>query len=214
MYHMYRGFEPRVTKDKELIVKGYATKVIKSDMVILAFNLISVADDPYKAQQDNEQSIQIVMNNLREYGIKDEDVFYTSSGFIPVFDENNEITSYKVTTIFKILFYDLDNLSEFLYNLRTIDTIVEEILFTIKDEQKAWNETLEDAVTNVYDRALAAADRMGVSIENVPQTLREITDVVEVVSEYQKHVLKEFASLTQGFMTMYSIVEATFLIID
>ncbi|WP_242985334.1 SIMPL domain-containing protein [Vallitalea okinawensis] len=211
---MYRGFVPRVTKAKEISVKGYGTRTVKSDMVILAFNLISEAQDPYKAQQENEQFIQIFLDTLNEYGIKDEDIFYTSNELTPVYDANNEVIRYIASSIFKISFYDLEYLSEFLYNLRNIEVEVEDVLFTVKDSTKLWNETLADAVSNAYDRAKAVADRLGVKIEEVPQKVTEITDVNQVIEELQKHVIKEFASLAEGFTTNYSVVEAEFTIIE
>lgn len=209
---MYRNFVQRVNRTKEINVIGVGIKFVKSDMVILSFDLITEATNPIEAQIENEKLIERIKASLKEYGIREEDVFSAINELTPIYDENDEITGFKSSTVFRIIFYDIQVLSEFLYNIRAADIIVKDVLFTVKDPIKHWNEAIEEAVSNAYDRAVAVADEMGVMIESTAQDIVETTDPSKVFPRI--HQRDKVTELIEGFITIYATVKAKYLVIN
>lgn len=214
VYHTYRNYMPRATKAKEINVIGTGTKIAKSDMIILVFDLINENKDPLEAKQSNEKLIDAALGYSAEFGIREEDIFYTRNELIPIYDENGEIIKYKASTVFKLLFYDIDTASEYLYNIRPRHVIVEEVLFTIKDPIGYYNEALEVAIHDAYDKATKVAEKMEVIIDRTPQNLTETTDMHDLLVGASYHYKGDPEELKEGFITMLATVEAKFLVGD
>ncbi|WP_105614535.1 SIMPL domain-containing protein [Vallitalea okinawensis] len=209
---MYRNIVRKENKAKEITVIGVGIKFIKSDMVIVGFDLITEATDPIQAQIENDKLIERITATLKEYGIRSEDIFSSINKITPIIDEQDNIIGFKSSTIFRIIFYDQQVLSELLYNIRSEDIVVKDTFFTLKDPMLHWNEALEEAVANAYIRASAVAKEMDVVINGTAQDIIEVTDPGDVFPRiYDK---KYAAEDDEGFIPLYASVKAKFLIIE
>lgn len=211
MYSMYRDFIPRVVKKKEINVIGAATKLVKSDMAILIIELTAENTDPIQAINDIRELTATSKDYLEEYGIKEEDVFYSRRELKPIYNENNEIIKYTATNVFRIRFYDIQRISEFLFDIKDDEVSVKEVIFTVENPVMYYNLALEAAVSNAYDKVAKVAEEMEVIIESTPQDITETTDVNEVLESIGQ---KEDSKFFKGFITLYATVEAKFMVMD
>lgn len=217
MYGMYRGPQQVRTHrvGKEIITRAYAAKLIRADRAIILFKLTSKGADPVRATYNNQQAVTRFLQVVKEYGIRDEDIFFTSEEIriIPN-EEDNTLNSYEAATLFQIIFTTLDDLSQFLYNLRAIDVVPLDITLTISNQFEAWNETFEEATAKALTRAKSAAKEMEVEIDEIPLELKDLTNLEEISKQIQENLIKEFSSLGSGITNVYSIVEARYTIIE
>lgn len=217
MYGMYRGaptpYNRQVNREeKEIIVKAFAQSTQKADYAIIAFEILSFGDDPVRAITNNTKSVELLNQSLEQNGIRDEDIFYSSKSIEEVVIDGNP--KYVASTIYQVNQYDLEGLSELLYNLRAMDAKIDQIIFTSSNNNEAWNKTFQQATANAYARAKAAAEQLKVTIDPVPIEIKDITNVEEVYSEIQQDVIKDYASIATGLVTNYSIVEARYRVIE
>lgn len=180
-------------------------------MVIMGFDLITEAKDPIQAQIENDKTINRITTSLNEFGIRTEDIFSSINKISLIKDENNQITGYKASTIFTILFYDRQIHSEFLYNIRSENIKVRDAFFTVMDPMKHWNDAIEEVVINSIERAAVVAKTLDVNIESSPQDVIEITDPSDVLPRiYDRKNISD----DEGFIPIYAAVKAKFLVKD
>lgn len=217
MYGIYRGAPQSINRqvyrqDKVIVVNGYAQKLQQHDRAVIVFDVINIGEDPVRAISNNKKAVENKIRDIKETGIRDEDIFYNTKNVEEI--NIDGARRYKSSTVFQIIQYNLADLSELLYNLRSDSTEVKDVVFTSGNNKEVWNETFQEAIANAYKRALAAAEELNVKIDPVPLDLKDVTDTDAISKGIQQSLIKDYASLSDsGLVNIYTIVVARYLII-
>ncbi|WP_105614536.1 SIMPL domain-containing protein [Vallitalea okinawensis] len=210
-YNMYRDLVPRIKKKKTINVIGVGTKIVKSDMAVLIFDMVTESIDPFQALENSGRQIEEANSTLKQFGIKEEDIFYTRDELMPSYDQSDEIITYKASTIYRVLFYDMQLLSEILFNVKGAKGRVTEVIFTVKDPVKYYNEALDLAVSDALVKATKIAEEMGIIIDDTPQNITETTNVHDLLMGVSHQHVEDTPKFMEGFITFFATVEAEFL---
>lgn len=215
MYYMYPHMREtlNISEDKKTItVMAYATKIIKADMAILVFELVTRARDSYTAKDKNDTLVINFNQKLRNAGIRPDDIFYTSSALQPIYDSNNQLSTYQFTTLFKVINYNLGELGSFLSDLQSFDVDLKDTVFTVKDNRDLWDDTFEEAIGNAEKRASKAAKELGVELDPVPLSTVDLTKPKDIMEEMRDQAHPHVTRLVEGFITLFSIVQVEYAI--
>lgn len=213
MYRNAPSMNSRLVRvEKEIVVKGYAQEIKSADRAIIAFDLISTGEDPVRAIANNKKAVDQLNTILKNSGLRDEDIFFSGNEIVEKVEDGRNV--YESSVMYQIVEYDLQNVSELLYNLRSMNVRINDIIYTSGEIGKGYNETFKKATANAYTRALAAAEELKVKIDPVPVLLKDITNLEEDVIKLQESLIKDYAALSKGLITNYSIVEARYRIVE
>ncbi|WP_105614537.1 SIMPL domain-containing protein [Vallitalea okinawensis] len=199
---------------KSINVVGTGTNIAKLNKMILLFDIVNYNEDPLEAKNSNEVLIEAAKDYLNNFGIQEKDIDYSRNELAAIYDKSGLIDTFKAATNFKIQFYDLQVLAEFLYNIEGRHVIVKDIIFTLKDPIYYYDLALKNAVTNADNKASVIANKLGVYIEATAQELTEMTDAYDQTPWISGSNNNLDPKTVESTITFYATVKAKYLVVD
>lgn len=203
--------QTRQVKSKEIVVQGIGILDAKADMAILTFELETENSDPLEAEKANQKMISFAENYMNKYGIKEEDYSYARDELKPIYDKSGKITSYKASTMFRVKFYDINSITEFLYNIKGRHVIVRDVTFTLQDPKAHYQHALEKAVQGANNTVKTIARELKVTYDPVPFYIEETSSPTLFYEEIYQSSNNQDSPQT-GFITITANVLAKYYV--
>lgn len=156
-------------------VSGEGTARAAPDMATVRFGVVTEADDPEAARQQNAESAREAMNAVRELGVPEEDMRLETLRLQPRYEYDNdrrrrEIIGYEAT---REVVVELDSLD-------LLPTVVAQVVerganrlsgvqYDLRDRDSVRNEALQEAVTKARDKARLLAESLDAGLGRVLQ---------------------------------------------
>lgn len=204
-----RNTEPE--ESKEIVVQGIGIVEVKSDMAVLIFELETENSDPIEAEKANQKMIDFAEDYMKKYGIRPEDYTYAREELVPIYDSSGNIKEYKASTIFRVKFYNINMISEFLYNIKGRHVLVNRIIFTLRDPKFHYQKALAEAVKGADNTVNNIANQINVTYDPVPYFIEETSDAdafykqIYHSSEARDNPQTGFITITANVLAKYNV---------
>lgn len=211
MYSMNRASETQCQPKDKIIVQGIGILDAKSDMAILMFELENENSDPVVAEKQNQKMINFAEDYMKKYGIKEEDYSYARDELKPVYNKDGAITAYKASTNFRVKFYDINSITEFLYNIKGRHVIIKDITFTLQDPKSYYQVALQKAVQGANNTVLTISRELGVTYNPIPYYVEETSSSTLFYEEIyqsstdQNNPQTGFITITANVLAKYEV---------
>ncbi len=145
-----------------ITVNGVGEIKLAPDMAVISLGVETLNESLATAQKENSQSISNLINAIKDFGVKEEDIktknFYVYQRYD--YSQGEKFLGYQVSNYIDFKTKDVDN----------VGTIVNKLLesgankfsgisFSIEDYESAYKLALEKALENAKNKASAIADR-------------------------------------------------------
>ena len=150
---------------------------VKPDLAQIQVEVLTEGTDITKAQQENAEKMNRVLQSLQSFNIPQEDIQTASYNVSPRYDfiDGKQVfRGYSVTNSLLINIRDLDNVGSI------IDTATENganqissLEFKLKDQDAHYNKVLQMALQNAHGKAHALATSLGLSYMPIPVEITE-----------------------------------------
>jgi uncharacterized protein len=148
-------------------VQGEGIIKVAPDVAYVTLGVETSSKEMTKAQKDNKDKMNEVMNELYKLGIKKEDIQTQSYQVYPDYqweDNKSVLKGYKVSNLVRVKIVKIDDTG------KVLDAIADKganhvtgIQFTLADEKQYYNEALQLALKNAEDKAKAMAGYFGIT---------------------------------------------------
>lgn len=155
-----------VQTQNKLTVQGNGSIKVMPDVAYVTIGLTTNNKDAKEAQSENKETMNAVLEALKEEGLTDDDMRTTSYSTYPMYDyEANEITSYEVRNMVEITIKDIDNVGKYLdIAAENGANTAYSVRFSIQDESGPYNQALMLAMETAKAKADAIVSASGNSI--------------------------------------------------
>jgi uncharacterized protein YggE len=162
-----------ITVFGEGIVKG------KPDLAYISLGVQNEAQTANAAQKNNAQTMQKIINSLEQLGMSEEDMQTSRYSVYPFYSYGNEdrepkLAGYRANSTVTVKVKQIDRIGELIdAGVKAGANNVEEIRFTIEDNQALLLDALEAAAKDARAKAWRLANVMGTPLKQV-RTIEEI----------------------------------------
>ncbi|KMY52048.1 SIMPL domain-containing protein [Peribacillus loiseleuriae] len=162
----------------KLTVIGEATIQASPDQAIITLGAITENKDPTIAQQQNATAMANILKGLASLGIPDDQIKTKEYRMDPQYDylDGKEIfRNYKVHHILEIRTKNIDRVGSMIdTSIKNGSNSVSNIRFSLSQHDMYYNQTLELALQNAKQKALALAKAADVTLQQIPEIIEEI----------------------------------------
>lgn len=159
------------TQRNLITVTGTGIVKVKPDIAYVNIGVETRNADAKKAQQENARTMDNVMQKIKSYGIKEEDIKTISYNFYPVerYDKEtgkSSVYEYRAVNRVEVTVRDIDKLGTLIDGVASVGSnTISGIRFGIADTEKYYNQALEKAVKNAAGKGEAIAAALGVKLK-------------------------------------------------
>ncbi|WP_105614378.1 SIMPL domain-containing protein [Vallitalea okinawensis] len=196
--------------NRYITVDGFYIQQLIPDTFLVKVSLSSYADTTFEAVTNNNNLYDQTAKGIKEFGIKEEDIILDNTSVTPIFEDGTNITSYKATTTFTIRVYNFQTVLEALSSPGDLN--FEGITFTLTNPEEHYQQVLNRATENGIRKAKEIADAIGVSIDPIPLSIKEITDLDQLIERVTSSIPGEISTLKEGFVYIEAKVQEVFKI--
>ncbi|TCK98204.1 hypothetical protein EDC19_0622 [Natranaerovirga hydrolytica] len=154
-----------------LNVNGKGTITVEPDMAYISVGVRTEDKDAEVAQKQNSQTMNKVIDAIKELGINEEDIQTSNFNLRPQYVTNRDdasitdVEKYVVTHYLEVTVRDIDTVGNVLDTaISSGANLSNSIRFTISDSEEAYHKALVLALTNAQGKADALANALDVSI--------------------------------------------------
>lgn len=164
----------------ELGINIQAQGVVKvnPDMAKIVFTIETLNMDANLSMDENKKIFENFKKELLTLGIKQEDIKTVSYNLYKdmVYEKDVQVfKGYKVVNSFEVSIYNLDQTSKVLMkSTKSGINRIYDVRFTVKNQEKYYQEALKLAVKNAKEKAQIIAKEAGLSIDK-PNMIEEIS---------------------------------------
>lgn len=166
-------------KTNSLTVSGEATVQAAPDQAIITLGATTESKDPQAAQQENAAVISKVIDSIKALGIPEDQIKTVEYRIDPQYDylEGKQIfRSYKVTHLIQITAANIKQVGEIVDTaVKNGANTVSSVRFTVSNQESYYNRALSLALENARQKALSMAKTLGVTLNNTPEAVQEIS---------------------------------------
>ena len=159
-------------------VSGQGTIKASPDIAYVTVGVITEHADAKTAQQNNAKAMGDVVNQIKNSGVKSEDIKTVNFSIYPRSDYNqktgvSKIVGYTVNNLVQVTVRDMTSVGNIL-DIASANgaNVANNISFGLSDYEKYYNQALKDAVTKAKVRAGTMAEALGISLKT-PVTVTE-----------------------------------------
>lgn len=202
--------------DERLIsVVGTGKVDVQPDTAILKFGVITKDADIIKAQEENKNTMNNVIDNLINNGIDERDIKtiqYTVTPQYDYIDGKQVFRGYEVRHVLEVTIKDTDKAS------LIIDDAVKDgvnyqqgLTFTVDNKEDYYDEALRLAVINSQEKATSIANTLQGNINLQPIKIIEKTNKNQI-SPYEQNLAYRNGGvpIQTGILNIVATVEATY----
>ena len=150
--------------ENTIAVSGRGIVSVEPDTAQISLAVVTSNSDAAKAQEENNRIYNNVCESLKAAGIKEDDIkstwyyVYTERDY----ENNNEVTGYRVENSFTVKTNDKDNAGKYVdIAVSSGATEVNDISFSIENPQEYYDLALKQALLNAQNSAETIKDAIG-----------------------------------------------------
>jgi uncharacterized protein YggE len=158
--------------DRNVIsVNGTGIVKVKPDIAYINVGVETRNADAKKAQAENAEIMDRVMDKLKSMGIKEDDIKTVRYGLYPVqrYDEKTRkyyVYEYRTDNVVEVTIRDIMNTGAVIDAAASVGSNqISNIRFGIESTERYYNQALEAAIANAKGKADAIAKGLGISIK-------------------------------------------------
>lgn len=167
--HKYIG-KPTTVRDT-IMIEGTGKVTAKPTLALVQFGVVSQAAAPGKAQTDNTNKMNAVIQAMKDLGIKADDLTTSGYSLSPVYDYSKNpytILGYSVNQTLSVKIRSFDKIGTILERGVALGVNqVNNVQFTIDEPESSRDEARIKALQNAQKKADALAKALGVDIVRV-----------------------------------------------
>ncbi|WP_047985748.1 SIMPL domain-containing protein [Ornithinibacillus californiensis] len=214
----FRNAYPTRQNNNLLKVYGEGSVLAQPDQATVVLGVITENKDLQTAQQTNATQTRNVINAIVNSGVPRENIQTTEFRVNIQYDFQNGtqvFRGYQVTNLLTVQIDEIEKVGEIVdIAVDNGANTVRNIELTVSDKNPYYNQALTNAIQNAQDKATTMAQTLGVSINQVPIRLKEITSMApEPPRPFVLGVSTESAATTPieaGQLEIKAQVEAEF----
>ncbi|WP_010097846.1 SIMPL domain-containing protein [Ornithinibacillus scapharcae] len=173
-------YSQRQSQNK-LKVFGEATILAEPNEAVVTLGVITENENLQEALATNSQTINNVIQAIRNSGIPQES-FQTTDFHIDLnYDFQDGVQTfrgYRVTHLLTIRISNIEKVGEIVdIAVDNGANTVRNVQLSLANPQQHYNEALTLAIINAQEKAAAVADTLGVSIHTIPTSVKEISTI-------------------------------------
>ncbi|ALC89979.1 hypothetical protein AM500_09480 [Bacillus sp. FJAT-18017] len=191
---MAETFERQSNLKKDIIqVQGEGSVAASPDTATVTVGVSTEVQDLVQGQQQNARAVAAVIQSIQQTGIPSENIKTLDYRIESVYDYKDGVQTfrgYKITHLLQVTISDLEKVGT------VVDTAVQnganyisDIAFTAKRKEGLYNEALELAVRNSFNKAKTIAGAINVALDSVPVQVEE-NRIARPLMEYQVPMVK------------------------
>jgi uncharacterized protein len=192
---MAETFERQSNLKKDIIqVQGEGSVAASPDTATVTVGVSTEVQDLVQGQQQNARAVAAVIQSIQQTGIPSENIKTLDYRIESVYDYKDGVQTfrgYKITHLLQVTISDLEKVGT------VVDTAVQnganyisDIAFTAKRKEGLYNEALELAVRNSFNKAKTIAGAINVALDSVPVQVTEENRIARPLMEYQVPMVK------------------------
>ncbi len=152
-------------------VYGQGRISIKPDVAYLNMGYENTNINPEKAQNENSDMMEKIMNALKKSGIEETGIRTSRYNVIQEYDysgSTKKLIGYKVTNMINVEIKDVDNVGEIInVAINAGGNVFNGISFDIKDRQQVYLDAMDMALERAYEKAQIYAEKGGRNISKI-----------------------------------------------
>ncbi|WP_096273098.1 SIMPL domain-containing protein [Paucisalibacillus globulus] len=214
----FRQSFPTRQNQRKVTLYGEGSVMAQPDQATIVLGVITENRNLQQAQQTNATETTNVINAILNSGVPRENI-QTSEFRIDIdydFQDGKQVfRGYRVTNLLTITVEDIEKVGEIVdIAVNNGANTVRNINMTVSNQDRYYQRALANAIKNAQEKSLLVADTLGVSINEIPDQLKEISSTTpEQPRPFVLGVSTEKASTTPiepGQFKITALVEAIF----
>jgi uncharacterized protein YggE len=164
-----------VENQNKMILIGKGQVTATPDLAVLRIGVETTNENLTIAQSENARIMQVVLQTLRELGVMDiKTVQYTIDKQYEFVDGNRVDRGYNVRNILEIRISNMDQIGTVIdMAVNSGANVVESIRFEVSEPDFYYNQALNLAVLNAYEKAKSIEETLGITINPIPTLITE-----------------------------------------
>ncbi|RKD33170.1 SIMPL domain-containing protein [Thermohalobacter berrensis] len=182
-------------------VNGEGIVKIKPDIAYINMGVETQNKDSKKAQEDNRAKMDKVIDELKDNGIKEDNIKTIEYSIITLreYDQINKktiVTGYKVRNIVQVMIEDLDKVGEVIDSVSSLGAnYIRNINFDTKYREKYYLQALELAMESAKNKAKTIGKTFGVEVDKPYKVTENSRIEYSVNNRVYMDVIKSEAAL-------------------
>ncbi|RDY24479.1 DUF541 domain-containing protein [Romboutsia maritimum] len=207
----YRNMKLPMNADKgSLSVIGSSSLEVKCDLALLNLSVISQGPILEEVSNENSRISNDLLISLNNYGISNNDIHNENIFVTRNYDNNNELSSYKVTKTIVINVKDFSKLND-IYSLAIKNGANGDmnINFILSNPSYYYNKALKHASQDALVKASLLAKNFGVKYNPIPHKIQENSSSLYSIT-YPSSNYNYYPNLAPSFAKITAEVQAIF----
>ena len=166
-----------VTDNHAMILNGTGQVTAMPDIAVIRLGVQTNGEDLAVVQQENAQLSQAVLAAIESMGITDIKTYQYTINKVYEYQDGKQIDKgYTVRNIFEIRTSNLEQVGELIdVSVEAGANVVDLIDFEVSDTNAYYNEALNNALDNAFEKARSITANIGVLLNPVPTKITENT---------------------------------------
>jgi len=154
-------------------VKGEGKIDVKPDIALITFSVIRESRDIAKAQEENTQTMNDIIENLINLGVKKSDLKTTNYSIYPRYEYNREtgkqtLAGYEVRQNLEVKIRDFNEIGKTIQESTDLGANqMGGLNFTIDDQTKAKSDARAKAIADAKSKAKILAKQLGIKLGSI-----------------------------------------------
>lgn len=162
----------RQTQMGDMAVEGMATINAKPDMALVTLGVVTKGVEVTEVQQENNQIMEQIQDNLKKYGIQEEEIQTVQYRLYPKYDyvDGKQISKgYELNNTIQVTVTDLSKLNDIVVtSIKLGANNSQGVTFTLSNLEEVYEEALNQAVLNGQIKAQNLANTLRVNLLPTP----------------------------------------------
>lgn len=162
----------RQTQMGDMTIEGKSTINTKPDMALVTLGVVTNGSEVTDVQQENNQIMEQILENLKKYGIDDEQIQTIQYRVYPKYDyiDGKQILKgYELNNTIQVTVTDLSNLNDIVVtSIKLGANSSQGVTFTLSNLEEVYEEALNQAILNGQIKAQNLANTLGVNLLPTP----------------------------------------------
>jgi uncharacterized protein len=177
---MNQSFQSRNPEHRVKLI-GEGSVIATPDQATVLIGVVTEGKNLKKAQQDNAEKTNTVINAFLKSGVPREDIKTSDYQIDLNYDFQNGVQTFRGYRISNLLTITVDNIE----NVgKLVDIAVESgantvrnIQMSVSNHEEYYNQALANAIKNSQEKAAIVGETLGVTINQTPLRIKELTNI-------------------------------------
>ena len=183
------------TDNHLMVLNGTGQVTAIPDIAVIRLGVQTNGDDLEAVQQENAGLSQAVLDAIESMGITDIKTYQYTINKVYEYEDGKQIDKgYTVRNIFEIRTSNMDQVGELIdISVKSGANVVDLVDFEVSDTNAYYNEALNNALDNAFEKARSITANIGVLLNPIPT---KITENTTTPVPYRNFAMREGAYTT------------------